>query len=242
MRRLRLDLDSCGGSDPSDIGFLILRRGQLQMFWSLARCGVLFQRLHRLGRFPACWRLAIATTIPKGPLSSVANYKPTSMTPRLSEVFERLVSVHLGLFQKCRDVFHTTLFARRKCLITCDALISVSKKNSKCIGERAGGYDRSNLNQCSFWCGQPSGNSLQSLLCGRRGSVLSVLAQCLFLSNGCLSKLVYVLSGVPHCQCFWLWTVPRVHHARELFSILKNKLTGYADDSTLFNCCCAIYW
>ena len=67
--------------------------------------------------------------------------------------------------------------------------------------------------------------------------MLSVLTQ--FLSNrsqyvvvdGCRSKLVNVVSGVPQRsvlgpQLFLLYTaVP--------FSIVENKLYGYADDSTL---------
>ena len=55
--------------------------------------------LVRLGSFPACWRQANVTPIPKGPpSSSVANYRPISITSLLSKVFERLVSVHLGRF------------------------------------------------------------------------------------------------------------------------------------------------
>ena len=41
---------------------------------------VLFQRLVRLGRLPACWRKANVTLIPKGPpSSSVANYRLNSI-------------------------------------------------------------------------------------------------------------------------------------------------------------------
>ena len=67
--------------------------------------------------------------------------------------------------------------------------------------------------------------------------MLSVLTQ--FLSNrsqfvlvdGCRSKLVIVMPGVPQGSVlgpllFFLYTL-------ELFSILENKLIGYADDSTL---------
>ena len=67
--------------------------------------------------------------------------------------------------------------------------------------------------------------------------MLSVLTQ--FLSNrsqhivvdGCRSKLVNVVSGVPQGsvldpQLFLLYT-------EELFSTVENKLYGYADDSTL---------
>ena len=72
---------------------------------------------------------------------------------------------------------------------------------------------------------------------GVGGSLLSVLTQ--FLSNrsqyvvvdGCRSKLVNVMSGVPQGSVlgpplFLLYTA-------ELFSIVENKLYGYADDSTL---------
>ena len=70
------------------------------------------------------------------------------------------------------------------------------------------------------------------------GSVLSILTQ--FLSDrsqhvmvdGCRSKLVNVVSGVPHAgQCFGPIIVPP--YTSELFSVLENKLIGYADDSTL---------
>ena len=78
-----------------------------------------------------------------------------------------------------------------------------------------------------------------SKLCsvGIGGSVLSILTQ--FLSNrsqqvmvnGCRSKLVNVVSGVLQgrllgLSLFLLCTL-------ELYSILENKLIGYADDSTL---------
>ena len=79
---------------------------------------------------------------------------------------------------------------------------------------------------------------------GIGASVLSLLTQ--FLSNrsqhvmvdGCRSKLVDVVSGVPGGRVlgpflFLLYT-------SELFSILENNLIDYADDSTLMLGCCAI--
>ena len=65
--------------------------------------------------------------------------------------------------------------------------------------------------------------------------MLSVLTQ--FLSNrsqyvvvdGCCSKLVNVVSGVPQGSVLGLFLL----YTAELFSIVENKLYGYADDSTL---------
>ena len=67
--------------------------------------------------------------------------------------------------------------------------------------------------------------------------MLSILTQ--FPSNrsqhvmvvGCRSKLVNVVSGGPQGSVLGaLWFLL---YTSELFSILENKLTGYADDSTL---------
>ena len=90
--------------------------------WRLRLCSSL---LVRLGSFPACWRQANVTPIPKGPTSSsVANYSPISITSVLSKLFERLVSVLLGRFMERCGVLPTTQFAYRKG--TCDALLYVS--------------------------------------------------------------------------------------------------------------------
>ena len=49
--------------------------------------------------------------------------------------------------------------------------------------------------------------------------------------DGCRSKLVNVVSGVP--QCSVLGPLLFLLYTSELFSILENKLASYADDSTL---------
>ena len=105
------------------------------------RLSVVFQRLLRLGSFPACWRQVNVTTISKGPSSSsVANYRSISITPVLSKVFEHLVAVRLERFMKHCGVLPTTQFAYRKGLGTCDALLCVTY-TAECIGEQAGDQD-----------------------------------------------------------------------------------------------------
>ena len=72
VRRLLLDLDPHGGTDPLGMFPLFLKRTADVM---APRLSVVFRQLVRLGSVPPCWRQANVTPIPKGPLSSsVANY------------------------------------------------------------------------------------------------------------------------------------------------------------------------
>ena len=132
VRRLLLDLDIYGGTDPLGMFPIFLKSTADVM---APRPSVVFQRLVRLGSFPACLRQANVTPIPKTPpSSSVANYRPISITSVLSKVFERLVSVRLGRFmeqtpltnRRFSGVLPTTQFAYREGLGTCDAILCVS--------------------------------------------------------------------------------------------------------------------
>ena len=96
MKRLLLDLDSYCGTDPLCMFPLFLKKLAKVL---APRLAVVFRRLLRLGCFPVCWRVANVSPIPKGPpYSSASNYRLISLTPILSKVFERLVSVRLGRF------------------------------------------------------------------------------------------------------------------------------------------------
>ena len=134
-------------------------------------------------------------------------------------------------------VLPTTQFAYRKGLGTCDALLCMShtlqsvldsKQEARIVLiEFSAAFDRVNHQGILY--------KLSSVCIG--GSVLSVLMQ--FISNrsqyvlvdGCGSKLVNVVSGVPQGSVFG--PLLFLLHTSELFSILENKLIGYADDATL---------
>ena len=150
------------------------------------------------------------------------------------------MSVRLGLFMERNLVLPTTQFAYRKGLGTCDAFLCVSHSLQSALesGHEArivqidfsAAFDRVNHQGILYW--------LCSLCIG--GSVLSMLTQFLFNSqhvmvDGCRSKLVEVVSGVPPGSV--LGTLLFLLYTSELFSILENKLIGYADDSTLMALC-----
>ena len=128
MKRLLLDLDSYGGTDPL---------GMFLLFWKKTaavlapRLAVVFRRLLRLGSFPVCWRVANVTPIPKcPPSSSVSNYKQISFTPILSKVFERLVSVRLGRFMEGRGVLPTKVNGLKE--VYAARIPTKTKYSSKC--------------------------------------------------------------------------------------------------------------
>ena len=134
-------------------------------------------------------------------------------------------------------VLPTTQLAYRKGLGTCDALLWMSHTLQSALegGQEArrvqidfsAAFDRANHRGILY--------KLWSV--GIGGSVLSISTQ--FLSNrsqhvmldSCRSKLVNVVSGVPQGSA--LGPLLFLLNTSELFSILENKLIGYADDSTL---------
>ena len=134
--RLLLDLDACGGTDSLGMFPLFLKKPPGVL---VTRLSVEFRRLVRLGSFPARWRQTNVIHILKGPpSSSVANYRPISITSIFYKVFERLVSVRLERFMKRSGVLPITQFAYRQGLGTCHALLCVPY-TAKCIGEWTGG-------------------------------------------------------------------------------------------------------
>ena len=129
--------------------FLFFLR-ELHMIWPPC-LSVMFRRLVRLCSFPTCWREAHVTPIPKGPpSSSVANYRPISITSVLSQVFERQLPVRLRWFMKRNGVIPTTQFSYRKGLCTCDAFLSVS--HTLQVHWRSGGWDYTDWFQQSLSC------------------------------------------------------------------------------------------
>ena len=131
----------------------------------------------------------------------------------------------------------TTQFAYRIGLGTCDALLCVSHTLQSALESGQDAW----IVQIDFRAAFDRVNHQGILykLCsvGIGGSVLSMLTQ--FLSyqsqhvmvDGCKSKLINVVSGVP--QGSVLGSLLFLLYTSEVFSILENKLIGYADDSTL---------
>ena len=69
---------------------------------------------------------ADVSPIPKGPLSAlVCNYRPISITPVLSKVFEMLIALRFGRIFERSGVLSSHQYSYRKGLGTCDALLDI---------------------------------------------------------------------------------------------------------------------
>ena len=227
------DSNPYGGFDPLGL-FPLFKRTADVLAPSLS---VVFRRLVLLGSFPACWRQENVTLIPKGPpSSSVVNFRPISITSVLSKVFERLVSVRLGRFMEISGVLPTTQFAYRKRL---GSVMHFCACGIQCKMQWSGQEARIVHIDFSAAFERVNHQGILDKLCsvGIGGSLLSILTK--FLSNrsqhvmldGCRCKLLNVVSGVSQGSVFG--PLLFLLYTSELFSILENKLIGYADDSIL---------
>ena len=143
--------------------FLIIRTVDV-LAPSQVKCWWLFC----MDRFPAYWRQANVTLIPKGPLFfSVTHCRLISITSILSKELERLVSVRLGRFMERTGVLPTTKFAYRKDPGSCDVLSCMSHTLQSALESRKEGR----IVKIDFIAASDSinwGNSLQAPLCGYR--------------------------------------------------------------------------
>lgn len=235
LLKLLSDLDEHGGVDPVGCFPLFYKKVADILSPRLAR---IFRMLIRSGSFPVCWRVANITAIPKEANSpNVSDYRPISITPILSKVFEKLLSRRLSSFAEAHQLFPTRQFSYRKNYGCSDALLVIAQHAQQALD--AGRECR--LVQIDFSAAFDRVNHLgllYKLQCfGIGGSILSIIRQ--FLSgrkqavvvDGSSSSLVDVVSGVP--QGSVLGPLLFILYTSEMFSITENILVGYADDSTL---------
>ena len=128
--RLLSELDPHGGTDP--LGFFPLFFKRLAVVLA-PKLSVLFRTLLRRGEFPPSWCVANVVPIPKGSATAHASdYRPISITPVLSKVFEKLMSARLVKYVEQVGAVDSRQYAYRKCLGTSDALLDIC-----CAGQEA---------------------------------------------------------------------------------------------------------
>ena len=185
-----------------------------------------------------CWRVGNITPLSKcGSSSSCpSDYRPITITPVLSKVYERLLARRLNAFAE-NKLFPSLQFGFRKGLGTCDALLTITHTVQKALDscsevrmvglDFSAAFDRVNHEALIFKLKQ----------FGVGGSFLSILTE--FLTNrtqrvvvdGQCSEWRNVVSGVP--QGSVLGPLLFILYTHDMWFGLENKLVAYADDATL---------
>ena len=131
VKKLLLELDPYGGAGPDGIfpRFFIKTANYLT-----AKISTVLRKLVRIGGFSMCWRVGNITPVPKsgGANSCPSDYRPITITPVLSKVFERLLAKRLNNFAK-KNLFPHLQFGFRKGLGTCDTLLTITNFVQKAL-------------------------------------------------------------------------------------------------------------
>ena len=81
------------------------------------------------GYFPDDWKLAKVIPIFKdGDLQDIQNYRPISVLPFLSKVFEKIISYYIIEFLDLHDVLYDKQLGFRQCYSTSHAVITLVEK------------------------------------------------------------------------------------------------------------------
>ena len=236
VRALLLELDGHGGVDPNGILPIFLKKTANII---APKITAIFRKLVRLSCFPSLWRTGNIAALPKGlnPSSSPSEYRPISITPVLSKIFEKVLSKRLCRFVEEQNLLPTLQFGFRKGLGTCDALLSLSAILQKALDEGAearmvgldfsAAFDRVNHNALVY----------KLKLMGIGGSFINILSEFLLgrtqrvCVDGQFSSVRNVMSGVP--QGSVLGPLLFIIYTSDMWLGLENKLIAYADDATL---------
>ena len=199
----------------------------------------LFRRLIQLGNFPDCWKVASVTPIPKeGSSCFPKDYRPISITPILSKVFEKLLARRLNEYIEAENVLPNTQFGYRKGRGTADALLTFTTDVQKALSEGkevravaidfSAAFDKVNHKGILY--------NLQSIGVGGKfldlcQSFLSCRQQYVTV-DGCRSTTTDVFSGVP--QGSVLGPLFFIIYTASMFAGLSCSNVAYADDTTIY--------
>ena len=188
-----LELDTYRGVDPLDMFPLFLKKVADIIAPKLS---VIFRWLIRLRSFPECWRSAKVIAIPKGaPSPDKENYRPISITPILSMVYEKLVSHKLSSFCEKDGLMPAAQCAYRKSLAHTDALLTLSHHLQKSLNAGMESY----VVQLDFSVPYDrvgySGHLFKFKSIGVGGSVLPFIQR--VVVDGAASEWIPIILGVP---------------------------------------------
>ena len=126
VKKLLLVLDPYGSAGPDAFFLCSLLAPKIS---------TVLPKLVRTGGFSMCWRVGNITPVSKSGCtnSCPSDYRPITITPVLSKVFERLLAKLLNGFAEKKDLFPHLQFGFRKGLGICDALLTITNFVQKAL-------------------------------------------------------------------------------------------------------------
>ena len=123
VRSLLLNQVPYGGNLPDEMFPLIYK----QVIWELAPQLAVVLRV-RGGGFPEYWKFADVVPLPEeSSFSDVGDYRPISITPVLSKIFEEIVARKLSYFLKSNSPLLPSQFSYPRGIGTYGALLTLSR-------------------------------------------------------------------------------------------------------------------
>ena len=236
LEDLMLNLDPYGGAGPDEIFPLFFIK---TAHFLAPKVSVIFRKLIKNGKFSLVWRGGDISPMPKSgtPGSCSSDYRPISITPILSKLFERLLAKRLNNYAENNNFFPCQQFGFRKGLGACDAVLTLSDRIQKALD--AGSEARMVGLDFSAAFDRVNHQALihKLRLLGIGGQFLNIIIEFLFnrkqrvVVDGHKGEWRNVASGVP--QGSVLGPLLFILYTQDMWVGLENQLIAYADDATL---------
>ena len=232
-------LDPSKATGPDGIPVVVLQRCCLELAPILSK---LFNKLLSQSCFPSCWKIpnVIAAFKNSGDRSDSGNYRPISLLPIISKVFESLMASSIIRHMDSLKLFSDCQYGFRSSRSTADVLTVICERFSRVLP--LGGRGRAVALDISKAFDKVWHAGLLHKLRGYgvKGSLLDLIQS--FLANrhlkvvldGQQSSCYSINAGVP--QGSVLGPILFLIFINDLPDDLLSQIAIYADDTTVYDC------
>ena len=232
-------LDSSTASGPDNIPVIVLQRCSPELSYVLSK---LFNKCLVESSFPSCWKCPSVVPAFKnsGERSDPQNYRPISLLPIISKVFESLINSALVSHLESHGLFSDKQYGFRASRSTTDLLTVITERFYRALDQcgeaRVVALDISKAFDRVWHAGLL--HKLRSY--GISGRIFKIIESFLYdrkikvILDGQHSSIYSITSGVP--QGSILGPILFLIFINDLPDTIISELAIYADDTSLYSC------